>query len=84
MKRLDEWMSTREIAESRNLKLATVISWCNKGWLPAEKVGRSWRVKRSDWEAFLKNGLQPAKKSEGLASYLTKPSCSGLPALLAR
>lgn len=76
---MDEWMSTREIAASRNLKLRTVISWCSKGWLPAEKVGKNWRVKRADWEAFLANGLQPAKKFEGRIAFATRPQIASFP-----
>lgn len=77
-------MTTEEIAHSRKIKLPTVRSWCRKGWLPAEKVGTQWRVKRSDWEAFLQNGLQPAKKIEGLAGFPTRPTITDLPFALAR
>lgn len=66
-------MTTAEIAKLRNVKRPTVTSWCRKGWLPAERVGRDYRVKRSDWEAFLLNGLQPVKKADGLAAFATRP-----------
>jgi excisionase family DNA binding protein len=61
-------MSVADMAKERNLKQATVQSWCRKGWLPAEQVGRAYRVKRSDWEAFLRKGFQ-LPKSNGLAAF---------------
>lgn len=67
-------MTTADIAKERNVKRPTVTSWCRKGWLPAERVGRDYRVKRLDWEAFLQNGLQPVKKGDGLAALATRPT----------
>lgn len=67
-------MSVAEMAAERNIKRATVQSWCRKGWLPAEPVGRAYRVKRADWEAFLKNGLPVLKKADGLAGSPTRPT----------
>lgn len=76
---LDEWLSTAQIAKERNLKTSTVQSWCRKGWLPAEQIGRAYRVKRADWDAFLKNGLQPAKKFEGQTAQAAWPQVASFP-----
>ncbi|WP_409572557.1 helix-turn-helix domain-containing protein [Kouleothrix sp.] len=67
-------MSTADIAKERNVKRPTVTSWCRKGWLPAERVGRDYRVRRSDWESFLQRGLRPAKKANGPAASAARPS----------
>ena len=75
---MSEWMSTADIAKERNIKRPTVTSWCRKGWLVAERVGRDYRVKRADWEEFLKRGLQPAKKANGPAACAARPSIAAV------
>ena len=44
---------------------ATVRRWCEKGTLPAEKVGWSWIIDQADLDAFTppKRGRPPNSKS---------------------
>lgn len=48
------YLTTKEIAEMTNVKHRTAIAWCRKGKLKASKPsGKSYLVKREDFEAFM-------------------------------
>jgi len=47
---MDEILTVREVAEYFKLSRTTVWRWCNDGKLPAFKVGRGWRIHRSEVE----------------------------------
>lgn len=44
----DEFLTTRQVAELLKLSEATVRKWCREGRLPAVKLGKSYRIRRSD------------------------------------
>ena len=50
----DEFLTVEEIAKQMKVKEFTVRDWIRKGELPAYKVGRTLRVKKADYEEFLK------------------------------
>ena len=50
----DEFLTVEEIAKQMKVKEFTVRDWIRKGELPAYKVGRTLRVRKSDFEEFLK------------------------------
>lgn len=47
---MDEILTVREVADYLKLSRTTVWRWCNTGKLPAFKVGRGWRIHRSEIE----------------------------------
>jgi len=62
----DEIMTAREVADFLRINLMTVYNLVNKGKLPAIRVGRSWRFRRSDLEALFRQAAQGQKRSERL------------------
>jgi excisionase family DNA binding protein len=54
---LDEsFMTVAEVAEILKLNQQTVRNWIDQGSLPALKVGRRVRIRRSDFERVLADG----------------------------
>jgi len=49
-----EFYSTRQIAKIVGLKTITIRRWIDKGLLPAYKLGKELRVRKEDFEMFLK------------------------------
>ena len=49
-----EWYSPQEIADLLGLKVDTIREYIRKKQLPAYKFGRDYRVKKEDYEEFLK------------------------------
>jgi putative molybdopterin biosynthesis protein len=50
----EEFLTVEEIAKRMKVKEFTIRDWIRKGDLPAYKVGRTLRVKKEDFEEFLK------------------------------
>jgi excisionase family DNA binding protein len=63
---LDTLLSTEEVAEYLGVGQATVYRWCREGNLPAVKIGRRWRVRRSALEEFVRKN----ERSETLVGRL--------------
>ena len=49
----DRLLTTAEAAQRVGVKEATVRTWCTSGDLPAVKVGRKWRIRPGELDAFL-------------------------------
>jgi excisionase family DNA binding protein len=54
---MDEILTIREVAEYFKLSPTTVWRWCTKGKMEAFRVGRSWRVHRSEVEKIVGQSL---------------------------
>jgi excisionase family DNA binding protein len=65
---LDRLLSTEEVAEYLGVGQATVYRWCRDESLPAVKIGRRWRVRRSALEEFVRKN----ERSETLVGRLRK------------
>jgi excisionase family DNA binding protein len=52
----DRWMSVDEIAEYLGVSKDTVYSWVNDKGMPGYKVGRFWKFKRDDVDAWVRAG----------------------------
>lgn len=50
---MDQYYSTKQIAEMLNVNILTVRRWVDKGILPAIKLERVLRVKKVDFEKFI-------------------------------
>jgi excisionase family DNA binding protein len=51
---LEDYVTVPEIAEAAEVDQSTVRRWIRERRLPATKVARSWIVKRTDADEFLK------------------------------
>ena len=49
-----EFYTVEEIAEKLRVKDFTVREWIHRKELPAYRVGREYRIKKEDYEKFLK------------------------------
>src|ERR1700754_3393197 len=49
----DSFLTVAEVAETLKLNQQTVRNWIDQGSLPALRVGRRVRIKRSDFERIL-------------------------------
>lgn len=52
----EEFLTVAEVAELLKLNQQTVRNWIDQGSLPALKVGRRVRIRRSDLERVLEDG----------------------------
>ena len=57
--RAESFLTVAEVAEWLKLNQQTVRNWIDQGSLPAVRVGRRVRIKRSDLERLLDEGYQP-------------------------
>jgi excisionase family DNA binding protein len=55
----ETYLTVAEVAEVLKLNQQTVRNWIDQGTLPALKVGRRVRIKRSDFERVLAAGYRP-------------------------
>jgi excisionase family DNA binding protein len=53
---LEEFLTVAEVAEMLKLNQQTVRNWIDQGSLPALRVGRRVRIRRSDLERKLEEG----------------------------
>ena len=57
----DEFLTIREVAQLLKLSEATIRKWCREGRLPALKLGKAYRIRRSDIDRLFE---QARKKTE--------------------
>ena len=56
-KAADNWISIEEAAEYLGISAVTLRGWLNsKKELPARKIGKQWKFKRSDLDAWVNSG----------------------------
>ena len=46
--RKNELLTVKEVAVYLRVNRVTVLRWCQKGIIPASRVGRHWRIRRND------------------------------------
>lgn len=49
---MEKYLSCEQVAEKYGVKLITVWAWIREKKLPAIKIGKMYRIKPSDLEAF--------------------------------
>lgn len=54
-------MDIRQVATYLQINEATAYSWAQSGRLPGIKIGRIWRFRREDIEAWLDENMQGPK-----------------------
>ena len=59
---MDEILTVQEVADYLRVSRSTVWRWCKQGRVSAFKVGRGWRLRRSEMERLLdQNYEQPVR-----------------------
>ena len=69
----ESFLTVAEVAELLRLNQQTVRNWIDAGSLPAVRVGRRVRIKRSDLDRIVESGYQG---SPAPASPISGPSAS--------
>jgi excisionase family DNA binding protein len=63
----DEFMTVAEVAEILKLNQQTVRNWIDSGFMPAVRIGRRVRIKRSDFNRVVEGsytGPKPAPPAD--------------------
>lgn len=63
----DEFLTVAEVAATLKLNQQTVRNWIDQGSLPALRVGRRVRIKRSDFERILDQGYSGSAAASNTA-----------------
>jgi len=53
---MEKLLTTQEVADYLGLTRRTIYTFVQEGTLRAVKVGREWRIKESELEAFINRG----------------------------
>jgi excisionase family DNA binding protein len=61
----ESYLTVAEVAELLKLNQQTVRNWIDQGSLPALRVGRRVRIKRSDFESLLDEGYTAGARPAG-------------------
>ncbi len=61
----DQLMSVNEMAEYLNVNISTIYMWSQKGQMPAMKMGKMWRYRRSEIDEWLNERCSPAVERGG-------------------
>ncbi len=60
----ESFLTVAEVAQTLKLNQQTVRNWIDQGSLPALRVGRRVRIKRSDFERLLEQGYTAGGESQ--------------------
>ena len=52
----DRWLSVEEIGTYLGVKRDTVYKWISDNALPAHKIGRLWKFKKDEVDAWVRSG----------------------------
>lgn len=58
----DKWINIEEAADYLGIKAVTLRSWLRNGKeVPAHKIGKQWKFKRSELDDWVKSGKSAIK-----------------------
>jgi excisionase family DNA binding protein len=72
----EEFLTVAEVAELLKLNQQTVRNWIDQGSLPAVRVGRRVRIKRSDFDRIVEAGYRAARRPDELHAGANGPDLS--------
>lgn len=52
----ENWVSTKEIAQHLGVTVETIRNWIRKETIPCHKVGKLWKFKISEVDAWVVSG----------------------------
>lgn len=52
----NKWLSVDDIADYLGVKRDTIYKWIERKTMPAHKVGRLWKFKRDEVDAWVRGG----------------------------
>ena len=58
---LERWYSMKEIMEYLGVSRDTILDWIERRNMPAAKIGRLWKFKISEVDAWMKSGVAADK-----------------------
>jgi excisionase family DNA binding protein len=61
---VENWVSMVGITEYLDVSRETILRWIKRG-LPATKVGKVWKFKRSEVDEWIRSGALNEKSPEG-------------------
>ena len=64
----DRWLSVVEIAEHLGVVKDSVYRWIEEKGLPAHKVGKLWKFKKVEVDAWVRSGGAGGQNSTGASS----------------
>ncbi len=56
MDTVERWMSLKEIAEHLGVSMDTIRSWIKKDTIPFHKIGRQYKFRLSEVDAWVESG----------------------------
>lgn len=57
----DKWIGLEEAAEYMDVTKDTVRNWIKKTDIPARKIGKLWKFKKSELDEWIKSGKSAIK-----------------------
>jgi excisionase family DNA binding protein len=60
-------LNAKQVARYLRLKESTVKKWAEEGKIPTIKIGRAWRVRRSDLDAWIEQEQYPMPEKQNIA-----------------
>lgn len=52
----DSWIGIEQAAQYLSVNKDTIRNWIKKGSVPAHKVGKLWKFKKSELDEWIKSG----------------------------
>ncbi len=68
-----ELLTADAVAREIGLRPTTIYQWCREGRLPAIKLGKEWRIRRTALDAFLEQGERRPTLVGQLRTFLNVP-----------
>ena len=68
-----ELLTAEAVAQYLELRPTTIYEWCRDGRLPALKLGKEWRIRRSALNAFLEQSERRSTLTAQLQAFIRVP-----------